>query len=107
MKDKDAGSRQKIGAASIGQFGEVYDFAVFGFSVPVLAAHFFPTSDPMAAVLNTFAGYAVAFFTRPLGGLTFGFLADKIGRVKVLVITIWLMAGATACIGALPTYASI
>ena len=81
---QDTSSSRKIGAASIGQFGEIYDFAVFGFSVPILAAHFFPTSDPQAAVLSTFAVYAVAFFARPLGGLTFGFLADRIGRVKDL-----------------------
>lgn len=99
--------RRKIGAASIGQFGEIYDFAVFGFSVPILAVHFFPASDPVSGILSTFAVYAVAFFARPLGGLAFGFLADKIGRVKVLAVTIWLMAGATAFIGALPTYSSI
>ena len=104
---QDTSSSRKIGAASIGQFGEIYDFAVFGFSVPILAAHFFPTSDPQAAVLSTFAVYAVAFFARPLGGLTFGFLADRIGRVKILAITIWLMAGATALIGALPTHSSV
>ena len=81
---QDTSSSRKIGAASIGQFGEIYDFAVFGFSVPILAAHFFPTSDPQAAVLSTFAVYAVAFFARPLGGLTLSFLADRIGRVKIL-----------------------
>ena len=107
MQDTNTSSNRKIGAASIGQFGEIYDFAVFGFSVPILAVHFFPTSDPQAAVLSTFAVYAVAFFARPLGGLTFGFLADKIGRVKILAITIWLMAGATALIGALPTHSSV
>lgn len=102
-----ADSKRTIGAASIGNFGEIYDFAVFGFSVPILAAHFFPGSDPTAAVLSTFAVYAVAFFARPLGGLLFGYLADRIGRVKVMVITIWLMATGTAAIGLLPTYATI
>ena len=46
-------------------------------------------------------------FFRQLGGLTFGFLADRIGRVKIIAITIWLMAGATALIGALPTHSSV
>jgi MHS family proline/betaine transporter-like MFS transporter len=100
-------SAHKIGAASIGQFGEIYDFAVFGFSVPVIAAHFFPAGDPNAAILSTFAVYAVAFFARPVGGLIFGFLADRIGRIAVLAITIWLMAAGTALIGLLPTYSSI
>ncbi|SOE46452.1 Predicted arabinose efflux permease, MFS family [Caballeronia arationis] len=100
-------TRRTLSAASIGNFGELYDFAVFGFSVPFIAAHFFPGGDTTAAVLNTFAVYAVAFFARPVGGLMFGYLLDSIGRVKVLAITIWLMAGGTAIIGLLPTYESI
>lgn len=101
----NASDRRKIGAASIGQFGELFDFAVFGFSVPVLASHFFPPSDAGAAIISTFSVYAVAFVARPLGGLAFGHLADAIGRVRILSITIWLMAGSTAAIGILPTYA--
>ncbi|MDR5752382.1 MULTISPECIES: MFS transporter [unclassified Caballeronia] len=94
-------------AASIGNFGEVYDFAIFGFSVPILAGHFFPGTDRTAALLSTFAVYAVAFFARPLGGVVFGFFADRIGRIKVLSATVWLMAAATALIGLLPTYESL
>ncbi|RUM24383.1 MFS transporter [Rhizobium vallis] len=100
-------SKRRLGAGAIGNFGEIYDFAVFGFSVPILSQHFFPKSDPTAAILSTFAVYAVAFFARPIGGLVFGYLADRIGRVKVLAITIWLMAAGTAIIGLLPTYASV
>jgi len=96
-----------LSAGSIGNFGEIYDFAVFGFSVPILAAHFFPGSDRTAALLSTFAVYAVAFFARPLGGLMFGVIADKVGRVQVMATTVWLMALGTAVIGLLPTYASI
>jgi MFS transporter, MHS family, proline/betaine transporter len=96
-----------LAAGSIGNFGEIYDFAVFGFSVPVLAAHFFPGSNRAAAILSTFAVYAVAFLARPLGGLMFGTLADRIGRVKVMAMTVWLMALGTAFIGLLPTYAEI
>jgi MHS family proline/betaine transporter-like MFS transporter len=98
---------KSLTAASIGSFGEIYDFAVFGFSVPIVAKHFFPSSDPAAGILSTFAVYAVAFFARPLGGLLFGYLADRIARVKVMAITIWLMAGGTAMMGALPTYAGV
>ena len=61
----------RLGPPLIGQFGEIFDFAVFGFSVPILAAHFFPTTNPQAAILSTFTIYAVAFFARPLGGLVF------------------------------------
>ena len=91
-------SRRTLGAVSIGNFGEIYDFAVFALSVPILATHFFPGSDPAAAVLSTFAVYAVAFFARPLGGLLFGVLADRIGRVRVMILTIWLMAAGTGLV---------
>ncbi|RQS24847.1 MULTISPECIES: MFS transporter [unclassified Burkholderia] len=96
-----------LAAGSIGNFGEIYDFAVFGFSVPILATHFFPGSDRTAAILSTFAVYAVAFLARPLGGLMFGMIADRIGRVKVMAMTVWLMALGTALMGVLPTYAEI
>jgi MFS transporter, MHS family, proline/betaine transporter len=98
---------RSLAAGSIGNFGELYDFAVFGFSVPILAIHFFPGSNRAAAILSTFAVYAVAFLARPLGGLLFGMLADKIGRVKVMATTVWLMALGTALMGLLPTYQEI
>lgn len=100
-------SRRALAGASIGNFGEIYDFAVFGLSVPFIAAHFFPKSDPVAALLSAFAVYAVAFFARPAGGLMFGLLLDRFGRVRILAVTIWLMAAGTAVIGLIPTYESI
>jgi MHS family proline/betaine transporter-like MFS transporter len=100
-------SKRAIAAGAIGNFCEVYDFAVFGFSVPFVAAHFFPTTDATAAIMSTFAVFAVAFVARPVGGLVFGYLGDKLGRIKMLSWTIWLMAIATACIGLIPTYGSI
>ena len=63
MKKSSAG--RTLAAGSIGNFGEIYDFAVFGFSVPMLSLHFFPGTDRTAALLSTFAVYAVAFFARP------------------------------------------
>ncbi|NUX99510.1 MFS transporter [Paraburkholderia youngii] len=98
---------RKIGAISIGNLGEIYDFTVFGLSVPFLAKHFFPVGQPLAAILSTFAVYPVAFGARPFGGVLFGYLMDRVGRVRVLVITIWLMAAGTASIGLLPTYDTI
>lgn len=103
----NASPKRTIAAASIGNFGEIYDFAVFGLSVPILSTHFFPGEDRNLALLSTFAVYAVAFFGRPLGGLLFGHMADKFGRVRVMATTIWLMAISTASIGLLPTFATI
>jgi MFS transporter, MHS family, proline/betaine transporter len=76
---KNVRAWRRLSAGSIGNFSEIYDFSIFGFSVPILAAHFFPGTDKTAALLSTFAVYAVAFVGRPLGGLLFGFMADRIG----------------------------
>lgn len=104
----DLGTLRKVIAASaIGNFVEWFDFAVYGFLAVTIAALFFPQGDPALALLQTFAVFAVSFALRPLGGIVFGILGDRIGRKRVLSITVLLMAGATTLIGLLPTYASI
>src|SRR6201995_4263942 len=83
---------------------EWYDFAIYGFLATFIAANFFPAANDTAALLNTFAIFAAAFVMRPLGGLVFGPLGDRIGRQRVLAIVILLMAGSTLAMGLLPTY---
>ena len=99
--------RKVIIAAGIGNFVEWFDFAVYGFLATTIAQQFFPSGDTSAALLKTFAVFAVAFAFRPLGGVFFGMLGDRIGRKRTLAMTILLMAGATTLIGLLPTYAAI
>ncbi|WP_410017106.1 MFS transporter [Pseudomonas sp. 5P_3.1_Bac2] len=99
--------RRVIVAASVGNFVEWFDFAVYGFLATTIAQQFFPSGDAAAALLKTFAVFAVAFAFRPLGGLFFGMLGDRIGRRRTLAFTILLMAAATTLIGLLPTYAMI
>ncbi|WP_433740446.1 MFS transporter [Pseudomonas putida] len=99
--------RKVIVAAGIGNFVEWFDFAVYGFLATTIAQQFFPSGDASAALLKTFAVFAVAFAFRPLGGIFFGMLGDKIGRKRTLAATILLMAAATTLIGLLPTYATI
>ncbi|WP_433766376.1 MFS transporter [Pseudomonas putida] len=99
--------RKVIVAAGIGNFVEWFDFAVYGFLATTIAQQFFPSTDASAALLKTFAVFAVAFAFRPLGGIFFGMLGDKIGRKRTLAATILLMAAATTLIGLLPTYAAI
>ncbi|MBD8576889.1 MFS transporter [Pseudomonas syringae] len=99
--------RKVIVAAAIGNFVEWFDFAVYGFLATTIALLFFPSGDPSVALLKTFAVFAVAFAFRPLGGIFFGMLGDRIGRKRTLAMTILLMAAATTLIGLLPTYASI
>jgi len=99
--------RKAVTGASIGNAVEWFDFAIYGFLATFIAANFFPSGDETAALLNTFAIFAAAFFMRPLGGFVFGPLGDRIGRQRVLALVILLMAGSTLAIGSLPTYAAI
>ncbi|WP_110708683.1 MFS transporter [Salinicola sp. CR57] len=99
--------RKVIAASAIGNFVEWFDFAVYGFLAVVIAQHFFPPGDDSLALLQTFAVFAVSFALRPLGGIFFGMLGDRIGRKRILSVTVLLMAGATTLIGVLPTYASV
>ena len=99
--------RRAIVGASIGNIVEWFDFATYNFLAVTLAAVFFPSGNPTAALLSTFAIFAAAFFVRPLGGLFFGPLGDKIGRQRVLATVIILMSLSTFVIGLLPPYATI
>jgi MFS family permease len=99
--------RKAVTGASIGNAVEWFDFAIYGFLATFIAATFFPSGNETAALLNTFAIFAAAFFMRPLGGFVFGPLGDRIGRQRVLAVVILLMSGSTLAIGLLPTCAAI
>lgn len=99
--------RKAVVAAAIGNGVEWFDFAVYGFLATYIGLNFFPNEDPTVSLLSTFAVFAAAFFTRPLGGLFFGPLGDKIGRQKVLATVILLMSASTFLIGLLPSYQQI
>ena len=99
--------RKAVTGASIGNAVEWFDFAIYGFLATYIAAKFFPSGNETAALLNTFAIFAAAFFMRPLGGFVFGPLGDRLGRQRVLALVILLMSAATVLIGLLPTYAAI
>ncbi|MFC5750885.1 MFS transporter [Actinomadura rugatobispora] len=98
--------RVALGSAA-GTAVEYYDFTIYGLLSVALAAHFFKSTDPTAALLATFAVFGVAFVLRPLGGLMFGHLGDRLGRQRVLTVTILMMTFSTFVIGVLPTYSSI
>jgi MHS family proline/betaine transporter-like MFS transporter len=94
-------------AAGAGTVVEWFDFAIYGFLAPIIARVFFPEGDHVVALLQTFAVFAVAFALRPVGGAFFGMLGDRIGRKRVLALTVLLMSSATMVIGILPGYATI
>jgi len=95
-----------VRAAVVGTLVEYYDFGIYGYMATTLAALFFTTEDPSAALLGTFAAFGVAFFLRVPGGIFFGHLGDKYGRKNALSWTILLMVFATVFMGFLPTYAT-
>jgi MHS family proline/betaine transporter-like MFS transporter len=99
--------RKVMTASAIGHFVEWFDFAVYAYAAPVIAAQFFPKFDPAAALLSTFAVYAVGFIARPAGAFLLGHLGDRFGRKRVLAGVILMMGLATTAIGLLPTYAAI
>ncbi|WP_027945069.1 MFS transporter [Amycolatopsis taiwanensis] len=94
-------------AGSVGVFVEFYDYAVYGFMASTIAAVFFPQQDGTAALLLTFSIFGLTFFVRPLGGVLCGYLGDRIGRQRTLVIVLMLISGSTVAIGLLPTYSAI
>lgn len=95
--------RKAFVGATVGHLIEWYDYGIYGFLAVYVGANFFISDDPLVEILSAFAVFALSFFVRPLGGLFFGPLADRIGRRTTLLIVLTLMCGATMCIGLLPT----
>ncbi|MEU4341574.1 MFS transporter [Nocardia sp. NPDC023852] len=88
----------------MGNATEWFDYGVYAATAGYLTDAFFPGE---LGTIGTMLGFAVSFVLRPLGGMVWGPLGDRIGRKAVLATTILLMAAATGIIGLLPTHASI
>ncbi|MBA3423379.1 MAG: MFS transporter [Rubrobacter sp.] len=101
------GAIRALAAGCIGNFVEWYDFAIYSYSVTIIATLFFPEGNRAAAIIATFALYGVAFLARPVGGVFWGNLGDRIGRRTTLAVVVFIMGGATMLIGLLPTYGTI
>lgn len=104
----DARRRRRafLGAVT-GHLIEWYDYGVYGFVALYIGELFFPSGDGATQLLSSFAVFALSFFIRPLGGLFFGPMADRIGRKQTLLVVMLMMFVSTFAIGLLPTYASI
>ncbi|WP_125106609.1 MFS transporter [Gulosibacter massiliensis] len=95
-------------AAAVGTTIEWYDFYVYATAAAIVFPHvFFPEAEPAMATLASFGTYAVAFFARPLGGIIFGHIGDKIGRKPALTLTLVIMGIATVLVGLVPGYDTI
>jgi MHS family proline/betaine transporter-like MFS transporter len=99
--------RRVVTAGVIGNVLEWYDFAVYGFFAPILAAKFFPNDDPRVSLLAAFGAFAVGFLMRPVGAAVFGHIGDRYGRARALLFSVAMMAVPTVLMGLLPTYATI
>lgn len=99
--------RALIGSA-VGSTVEWYDYFLYGtMSATVFGKLFFPSANPVTSQLLALASFALAFLIRPIGGIVFSHIGDRIGRKKTLVITLSLMGLATVLIGLAPTYATV
>jgi MHS family proline/betaine transporter-like MFS transporter len=102
----DAASMRKTTfGTAVGNFTEWYDFGAYSYVVVYIAQSFFPGSS--LATLAAFIGLAISFLVRPIGGIIWGLIGDRLGRRAVLASTILLMAGGTFLLGIIPSYASI
>jgi metabolite-proton symporter len=100
--------RRVVMASMIGTTIEWYDFFLYNSAAALVFSHlFFPQFDPLTGTLLAFATYALGFVARPLGGIVFGHFGDRIGRKRLLMLSLVLMGVATVLIGLLPTYARI
>ena len=102
------GAGRVLLASMIGTTIEFFDFYIYATAaVLVFPQEFFAAGDQAAAVLQSLATFALAFFARPVGSVLFGHFGDRIGRKKTLVASLTTMGLSTMFIGLLPTYASI
>src|SRR5262245_12865447 len=98
-------SRRVVLASIAGNVMEWYDFAVYGSFAQAIGQHFFPSRAPTASVIAAFGVFAAGFFVRPIGGLVFGYIGDRIGRKAALTLSVITMAVSTFLLGLLPNSA--
>jgi len=102
------GRGRALVASLTGSSIEWFDYFLYGTAAAlVFNKLFFPTFDPVVGLLLAYLSFSLTFFVRPIGGVLFAHIGDRIGRKKTLVITLSLMGGATVLIGCLPTYEHI
>ncbi|SAK45921.1 MFS transporter [Caballeronia ptereochthonis] len=98
--------RRAMAASAIGNATEWFDYGIYSYGLTYISAALFPGSTAQAT-LFALATFAISFLVRPLGGLFWGPLGDRLGRKHVLALTIIIMSVATLLVGLLPSYASI
>lgn len=112
LPDEAPDSLHRARRAAWGSFAgavvDWYDFLLYGITAAlVFNREFFPQISPAMGTLAAFATFGVGFLFRPLGGIIFGHFGDRLGRKRMLMMTVWMMGIATACIGLLPSFSQI
>src|SRR3954464_5957712 len=109
VEDVDQSTRLRaLFSSAIGGVVEWYDYFLYGTMAGIIFGPlFFPSSDPTVSLALSFASFALAFLVRPIGGIVFSHIGDRVGRKKTLIATLSLMGGSTVLMGLLPTYESI
>ena len=107
LKTSHRTTRKAVTAAAIGNATEWYDFGVYSYLAVTIGLVFYPSQAGGVQLIATFTTFAAAFLVRPLGGMFFGPLGDRVGRKQVLAITMLLMAVSTFSIGLIPSAESI
>ncbi|MGE6258395.1 glycine betaine/L-proline transporter ProP [Heyndrickxia sporothermodurans] len=100
-------SKKAVVATALGNAMEWFDFGIYSYLAVTIGRVFFPETTGPLQLVYSFATFAVAFIVRPLGGMFFGMLGDKLGRKKILTITLVLMSLSTLSMGLIPGYATI
>lgn len=101
-------ARRAAWGSFVGAVVDWFDFLLYGITAAlVFNSEFFPQIDPAMGTLAAFATFGVGFLFRPLGGIVFGHFGDRLGRKRMLMMTVWIMGIATACIGILPSFSTI
>ncbi|HBE9082749.1 shikimate transporter [Serratia fonticola] len=101
-------ARRAAWGSFVGAVVDWYDFLLYGIvAALVFNTEFFPQVSPTMGTLAAFGTFGVGFLFRPLGGMVFGHFGDKLGRKRMLMITVWLMGISTALIGLLPSFDSV
>lgn len=98
--------RRAVAASAIGNATEWFDYGIYAYGVTYISAALFP-GNTEEATLFALATFAVSFLVRPLGGLFWGPIGDRLGRKSVLALTILMMSGATLLVGLIPSYDNI
>ncbi|MGV6994350.1 MFS transporter [Desulfovibrio sp. QI0430] len=100
--------RKVVIASLLGATIEWYDFFLYGVVAGIVFNKlYFPTADPFIGTIMAYSTFAIGYLARPLGGFIFGHYGDKLGRKRMLILTMLIMGIATMGIGLVPTYASI